>query len=199
MNWTVRSLLLGMLACTGCKDYPAPANVSACRAADRALAEYDMNHDGYLDAAELERCPALKNALAKLDTDNDGRVSADEINKRLTFFKKSRVGLTAVPCRVLLNRVPLAGAVVRFEPEKFLGTEVKPAEGITNASGVAIPKTEGQQLQGMQCGYYRIIVSKKNDSGQEMIPARYNAESILGEEVAPDFRKGGIRLQLRSR
>src|SRR5262245_3451268 len=60
---SVFCLLLLALCLTGCSSGPpavhAPA-LSPEEAGRQALAEYDANKDGFLDAKELEQCPALK-------------------------------------------------------------------------------------------------------------------------------------------
>jgi Ca2+-binding EF-hand superfamily protein len=52
----------------------------------KAMAKYDLNHDGKLDEAELaalqkDFAAAPKGDLAKFDTDHDGKLSADELAK----------------------------------------------------------------------------------------------------------------------
>jgi hypothetical protein len=168
--------------------------VSPAEAGRQALAEYDTNNDGFLDAAELERCPALKGALKELDTDNDGRLSADEIAARLTAFQATQTGLVAIPCRVTLNDKPLAGATVTLVPEKFMGPAFMPATGVSDAKGAVLLRVEGQELPGIPWGYYRIEVSRKNAAGAETLPARYNVRSVLGQEVKPDSRSLPLRL-----
>src|SRR5207302_7614851 len=84
------SLVLLIHGCSARVDMPP---ISPEEAAKQALAEYDKNKDGFLDANELEHCPALKNALKTLDKNKDGRLSADEIAERLTAFQATGVGL----------------------------------------------------------------------------------------------------------
>jgi hypothetical protein len=40
-------------------------------------------------------------------------------------------------------------------------------------------------LPGVPYGFYRIQVSRKDAEGKETIPARYNSETTLGQEVGP--------------
>jgi len=166
---------------------PTPS-LSSTGAAKEALAEYDTNRDGYLDAKELEQCPSLKKALKSMDTDKDGRLSGSEIAERLTLHQESGVGLISATCQVRLDGRPLPGATVTFVPEKFLGTAIKPASGVSDASGFVLLQAEEAAGPGVQPGFYRVQVSKKNAKGEETIPAKYNTKTILGEEVSPVMR-----------
>jgi hypothetical protein len=158
--------------------------------AKKALAQYDTNKDGFLDATELENCPALKSALKTLDKNKDGKLSADEIAERLSGFQASNVGMIGVPCRLTLDNEPLEGAAVTLVPEKFLGPEIEPASGVSDATGSVSLRVKDHPVPGARWGYYRIEVSKKNAAGTEMLPARYNAKTTLGAEVSPDMRRG---------
>jgi hypothetical protein len=92
---------------------------------------------------------------------------------------------------VQLDGRPLTDAKVLFEPESFLGDQVQAAEGETAAAGttsVSIPKANRPTPDtppGLQLGFYRVRISKEV-GGKETIPARYNSETTLGQEVAPD-------------
>src|SRR5438445_13166155 len=83
-----RWLVIGWLClCAGCSGRPSAVSapsLSPEEAGRQALAEYDANRDGYLDAKELERCPALKDALKAVDKNGDKRISAEEIAERLS-------------------------------------------------------------------------------------------------------------------
>jgi hypothetical protein len=103
--------------------------------------------------------------------------------------------LFPVQGQVLLDGKPLAGATVRFVPEKFLGDGFKPAEGVCDERGLAELRTEGGRLPGVACGFYRVEVCKPG-GGKESLPARYNAASTLGHEVAPDTERGNITFRL---
>jgi hypothetical protein len=89
-----------------------------------------------------------------------------------------------VTCVITHNGTPLPGATVTFVPEKFLGDEMKTGVGITEAHGVAKIKAPGGEMggRGLSPGFYRIEVTKPG----EPIPPKYNTETILGEEAAPD-------------
>jgi hypothetical protein len=164
------------------------------RVAQEAMAEYDTNHDGFLDAKELERCPALKSSLDTIDKNGDHRLSAEEIAGRIQIYQESQVAIKHVSCRVLLDGRPLEGATVTYIPEKFMGSSIKSASGVSDERGAVILTAQGENIAGAQPGLYRVQVSKKNASGQEMIPARYNQDTVLGIEVFPRKKtRAGLR------
>jgi len=187
------ALILGVLPGCGVGDTLTPPSYSPDETVKQIMAEYDTNHDGYLDAKELERCPALKNSLPSIDQNGDHRLSADELAGRIRMYAESQVALRHVNCRVFLDGRPLQGATVTYVPEKFMGSSLKSASGVSNDTGGVELTAEGEKLPGAQPGFYRVQVSKKNASGQEMIPARYNQDTILGAEVYPrKSRKPGV-------
>jgi hypothetical protein len=190
------SLTIGLLSGCGGSDALVAPSYSPESMAQEALAMYDTNHDGYLDAKEVERCPALKASFASIDKDGDHRLSAAEITDRIQSFQESQVALKSTHCQILLDGRPLRGATVTYVPEKFLGTSIKPASGVTDDGGGAGVTAEGEKLPGVQPGFYRVQVSKKNASGQETIPARYNQDTTLGTEVNPRGKKADRRAKL---
>jgi hypothetical protein len=161
------------------------------------VAEYDANKDGALDAKELEACPGLRSALKRTDKDNDNRLTADEIAERLTLFHDQGM-LGDVSVAVTLDGRPLAGATVTLVPEKFMGPGVKPATAVTDNEGTGFFKTEGSEYIQVAFGYYRVQVSK-NVQGKEVVPAKYNAQTVLGQEVSPDVEGRGSSLTIRLR
>jgi hypothetical protein len=181
---------LWLAACVGCGQAGPQAEVPALdpsAATALALADYDSDGDGSIDAAELEKSPALKSALALIDTDKDSAVAAMEIQNRIASLRAANLPLLPFSCEVLLDGRPLAEAEVRLVPEKFMGAAVKAASGKTNAAGWASPNVEGEPLlQGVHLGFFRVEISKKNAAGEETVPSRYNRESILGQLVALD-------------
>src|SRR5438552_8442226 len=106
--------LLGFALTTGCAPSGGarvdPPSMSPSAAAREALALYDANKDGVLDAAELEKCPALKVNLSKYDANGDGKLSADEIAARLHLLRDSKIGRLSAPSVVTLNCRRLAKA-----------------------------------------------------------------------------------------
>jgi hypothetical protein len=185
------SLAACFLSIAGCWRGPArvlPPKISPSSAASAAMAKYDTDKDGFLDAKELEKAPALRSALKRIDTDGDGKISASEIAARITTWQESKLGLATVRARVSLDGQPLEGATVTFVPEEFLGSEIQKAMGKTDNSGAAgmsieHPQTPG--LRGVQPGLYRVEISKVVN-GKESIPPKYNTETTLGVEVAQD-------------
>jgi EF hand len=181
-------LLSGLvLLAAGCRGGGPPGvpSFSPADAAAAALAEFDANKDGALDAKELEQCPPLREAFKRgLDKDKDGRVTAGEIMERLRIYQEEGM-MSVCSIQVLLDGNPLAGATVTMTPEKFLGPTFKPATGTTGPEGFAPLKVEGPQPGFVPYGFYRVAVSKQGAGGKEIIPARYNTQTTIGKEFAP--------------
>jgi hypothetical protein len=170
-------------------------------AAAAALAQYDTNHDGSIAGPELDKSPGLKSALPSMDADRDGKLSAAEIAARLSKYRSDEIPTFPFLCQVMLDGRPLAGAEVRVVPEPFLGDQVKPASGMTDADGGASLKIEGAADHGVHCGLFVVQISKKDAAGKETVPAKYNTQSTLGQEVARDVRaiEDGVTFNLSSR
>lgn len=187
---TATALLVGMLLSGGCRQ-GAPALVPphvARGASSAAIEKYDTDHDGAIGAAELAGVPALKKTLKRLDANGDGKITADEIDTRIAAWQKSGIALTRTQAAVRLNGQPLGDAQVTLIPESFLGDNIKPASGHTDASGLtflSVPNPKPGEA-GVHLGYYRIEVSKKNAAGTETIPAKYNSATELGAEITTE-------------
>ncbi len=182
-------LFLGglLFLAAGCKggDLPGVIKFSPQDAAAGALAEYDANKDGALDVKELNKCPSLREAMSRgLDKNKDGRVTEDELEERMSIYQEEGM-LGSVMVEVRLDGNGLRGATVTLTPEKFMGASFKPATGTTDASGSAVLQVEGLEQGVVPYGHYRIEVSRQGAGGKELIPARYNTQTILGREVAP--------------
>jgi hypothetical protein len=54
---------------------------------------------------------------------------------------------------------------------------------------------DGEYMPGLQCGLYKIKVSKAGTGGEEL-PAKYNAQTTLGREVFSSGRGGGTNIEL---
>ena len=195
-----------LLLNSGCSSTPARVtapSISASGAASGAMEKYDTNKDGSIDAAELEKAPALKEALDKIDANHDGKITADEITARINQWKDSKLGLTSMSVSIKLDGRPLDDATVTFVPEEFLGSAVQKATGKTDKNGMAMltianPPIAG--LTGVQPGLYRVEISKQAN-GQETVPAKYNTQTTLGQEVALDAKgmQEGVKFELTSK
>jgi hypothetical protein len=178
----------GALISAGCSQgLPRlrPPSINASSAAAKAIAMYDTDKDGKLSGAELDKCPALKAALAQIDTTGQGAITAAQIAARIKQWQEKKIGRMRLDCIVSRNGKPLAGAEVKFVPEEFLGDDIKMASGKTNKNGrawLSIPTTGPRDPPGVAFGFYRVEVTKAGDN----IPAKYNAETTLGIEVALD-------------
>jgi hypothetical protein len=191
---------MGLLAVAlgGCGGQPSPRVLPRDIAADagqRAMELYDANKDGFLDHGELEKVPGLKAALKQVDTNGEGKITADKINARIASWKESMDGRRQITCRVRNRGKPLVGATVTFVPETFLGENLKSASGTTDAHGRCGLREIGEQgPPGVSPGFYRVQITK---SGED-IPAKYNSETTIGQEVARDAagNEGAIPLDL---
>ena len=100
-------------------------------------------------------------------------------------------GVLSFGFNVTLDGSPLPGATVTFQPDPCLGDEIKPATTTTNAfggGGATIAKEDRPDPTspaGMHLGLYTVKVSKLVN-GKELIPRKYNEETILGQEVSAD-------------
>lgn len=171
---------------------PAPG-ISASAAGSGAMQQYDTNNDGKVCAEELDKAPALKEALKNLDKDGDGCVSADEVSARVEAWQDSGIGRMSFSCTIKRNGKPLTEATVNFVPEKYLGDELIGCTGKTDKNGVAVltipavdpPGTPDALPPGVACGLYLVEISKK-EGGTETVPAQYNTQTTLGQEIAQD-------------
>lgn len=203
-------LMAALLAGWGCRRGPAPVRqptIDPAASGRAAVALYDTDGDGLIAGAELDASPPLRAALSRLDTDGDGGVSADEVAERVRAWKAMRTGLASARFHVTLDGRPLSGGRLVLEPEPFLGSEIKPAEGTTNTFGDVSPSVAAEDLPdpslpgGVHFGLYRVRITK-DAAGRETLPARYNTETVLGQEVSyddPGMANNDIRFQLESR
>ncbi|HBO45747.1 MAG TPA: hypothetical protein DD670_17845 [Planctomycetaceae bacterium] len=178
-------LAIALYCNSGCSRAPSrvkPPSIDAKAAGAAAMEQYDANQDGKIDGVELEKAPSLKAALANLDNSNDKSVDADEVTKRIEAWHESKKGLMSVMTMVTIGGRPLAGATVVFEPEAFLGPNIKQATGTTNEQGVALMRIEGADSPGVAPGLYLVRITNEGMN----LPTKYNTETILGAEVAAD-------------
>jgi hypothetical protein len=172
----------GMVGCGNSGPARVLPDLPDASAPKTAIELYDTNHDGFLDAKELEAVPGLKAALKQVDTDKDGKISEAEIAGRIQFWADSHTARMPASCRVMHKGVPLAGAKVVFKPEKFLGGAIQTGSGTTTREGYAMinsPCAADPAVDGMSPGFYRVEITKDG----EKVPARYNTETTLGTEV----------------
>ncbi len=183
-----------------------PPSISASGAASKAMELYDKDGDGKISGAELDNAPALKAAMATLDMNGDKAVTADEISARVKSWQASPAALTGVRASVTLDGQPLAGAEVTFEPDPCLGDDIKASKGTINMYGDVAPAIPPDQRPtpnspgGVQLGLYLVRITK-TINGKETIPARYNTQTTLGQEVAyddPAFKNRSIAFHLKS-
>jgi hypothetical protein len=168
-----------------------PPDIDAGDAGDQAIELYDKDGDGAIAGAELDAVPGVKAAMETIDADKDGKATAEEIAARVESWQATRVGVMSINCSVTLDgRVP-AGAIITFEPESFLGDNIKAGVGEVGPGGsalVSIPKDQRPAKDtppGLQLGLYRVRISLKSN-GQETIPSQYNSETTLGQQVSGD-------------
>lgn len=195
------SLLCG---CTGRK--PAriePPKMDASAMGKAAVVAYDADKDGLLSTEELAKFPAVQGAKTLYDKNQDGKIDATEIADRIQAWQGSRVALMSVSCTVQLDGKPLDGARVELVPEPFLAEYLPAAGGTTDSRGraglsadAAAPGGDAPKIAGVNCGLYRIRVTHP----AQKIPAAYNTETTLGQEIAVDnYEAAHIRLDLQSR
>ena len=204
-------LILGVLFCgtiVSCSRLPGRIpmpKLDPTAASQAAIEQYDTDGDGSLGDDELASCPPLKNSLATLDQDGNGQIEGSEIERRLAHWIEADQALMVIPYEVSFRGQLLEGATLTFIPEPFLGSAFTPASGVTDQYGVASVIHEPEDRpdpdfpQGIRVGFYRIEVTKEVN-GKEVLPKKYNTESILGQEIAPGaagLGQGMLQLQLR--
>lgn len=177
-----------------------PPGIDAVAAGKLAIQQYDTNGDGQIGGPELDEAPALKASIKNLDANGDKQISGEEITARIEDWQTGRVGKMGLLVLVTRGGRPLEGATVKFVPEKFLGDEIQPAEGVTDELGyadlsVAVDPSDPTDVRGVQCGLYRVEITKQGAK----IPAMYNTETGFGQEVANDAEniQEGIEFKLR--
>lgn len=194
------SCLLSM-GCSSGSDRVRPPSISASTAGEAAVAEFDQDGDQQLSATELDQAPGIQ--LDSLDRDTDGYLSSGEISDRINEWQESGVGQLSHSLRVKIDKKPLADAEVTLEPYAFLGTNVLKATGVSDSDGVVVLAIEksvraAPNVPTMQYGFYRIRISKKSGD-KELIPKRFNLESGLGCEVAPNQRSSTKAISISSK
>ncbi len=172
--------------CSHVPPRPARPSFDPVSAARAAMVQYDHNGDGKIDANERKECPARLQAMDLMDVNHDGALTLDEITARMQKWKESPAVVINGSTQVLLDGQPLVGATVTYEPEKFMGPAYQTASGVTDSVGFADIKGQDPKYPGLYLGLYRVRISKVQ-GGRESLPSRYNTETILAREVAPDL------------
>jgi hypothetical protein len=169
--------------------------------AAQAIAALDTNKSGVLEGAEIVQAQGLRSGLSAIDADESGTITAAEIEQRLRRYGEFPVATLPLGCVVRVDGQPLAEGEVRLVPESFFGDSRQVVLGRSDEHGVVDFRVEGSQAFGVPQGMYRIEVSKPDAAGNETLPARYNTQSQLGQEIAFDRREieGALRLELSSR
>ena len=149
-----------------------PPGIDADAAGPAAIQEYDTNGDQAIAGDELAKAGSIRQAFMKIDgavegSSPDQKITADEITARINKWKESRVGRMATQCTVRWRGQPLAGAEVRFVPEKFLGEDIQAAVGTTDQNGTAVLSIPDVKPPGVAPGLYKVEISKKGPGGQE--------------------------------
>jgi len=160
-----------------------PPKINASAAAAQAMAMYDTNKDGKISGDEFRQCASLK-AIAK-----DGTVTSDVLASLFAKWTDSGIGREGANVRILHNGKQLAGAAVRLVPEKFLGTDIQPATGKTDAFGatiLSVPTRDPGEPKGVSLGFYRVEITKDGEN----VPAVYNTETTLSMGVLGDQTGG---------
>ena len=100
-------------------------------------------------------------------------------------------------CTVTRDGKGCPDVTVTFVPEKFMGDAIKPGSGISDADGNVDIKVGGEPISGLSLGYYRVEASLKDASGKETLPARFNTDTKIGQEVQ-QRRTSHTRIELDS-
>lgn len=164
--------MLFLVGCTGQEKRVVAPSMNAQAVGKAAVEEFGA--DGKISPEQLKKVPSLA-GLAK----GDAGVTADDIANQILAWQKTRLGRVMWSCGVLKNGKPLAGAKVKFVPEKFLGSSFPAAEGVTGPDGSTSMRIPNATPPGLALGFYRVEITKDGES----IPAKYNTETTLGQAI----------------
>jgi hypothetical protein len=203
----VSALSAALVGCSGGPTAIQKPSFDPSGSAEKAMEIYDADKDGFIAGPELEKASSINGALKNIDKDLDGKVSEQEIADRINTWENLTIGLTNIYCEITLDGAPLGGASIRFVPEEFMGGAIEEASDITGFTGIASPiiplekRPAADIPPGLQIGFYKVTISKK-DGDKELVPSKYNSETILGQQVAPDdpgVASGKVRFTLRTK
>lgn len=175
----------------GCNSGPTKISipiVDASAAASGAIKLADKDGDGAISKAEAVATPSLNMEFDKYDANKDGKIDAGEIESRIASWTVKRAKVVPISFYVKLDGRALEGAQVVMEPEPFMGGVLATAESQVSGSGACGPTVLPELLSkeipvGMFCGLYRLKITHPD----KQIPAKYNEQTELGMEVAPDY------------
>lgn len=179
-------ILLGASACSHRPPRIEAPKVDPQQAAQQAIATYDTDRDGAISKKEAVTVPGVLAVFNAYDLDNSGAISQVEFANRLEEIYRLRTAITPLRVTVSMDGQPLEGALVEFAPEAYLGAEVMPATGTTDAGGTAtmsistehLPESQ-RRIRGIHFGTYRVRVTHPTKS----IPEKYHTKSIVGYET----------------
>jgi hypothetical protein len=153
-----------------------------------AVQQYDQDGNGTLSKVELAQCPGILKAIDLYDLNKDGEVTSSEIADRINLWKEHKTASMTVSCSVMLNGRQLDGGKVEFAPEEFFGGKLHPASGEIQGGYAmvfvdpSLLPPDQADLQGVHPGVYKVKITHPTIQ----IPAKYNTETTLGQEVALD-------------
>ena len=177
--------ILALLGCSGCSNGPkritAP-KLDAEEITNRALTEFDKNQDSVIDAEELKDSPSLSYSMVAIDRNENGELERDELMARFETYVKRKIGLRQQQILVKKKGRPLANVNVELVPAPLMEGLIVTAKGQTGPSGYAMLKSENAPAPAAQVGFYRAKVT----SDKQKIDAKFNTETTLGVEIAPN-------------
>ncbi|HMO84909.1 MAG TPA: hypothetical protein PKC18_08330 [Lacipirellulaceae bacterium] len=176
---------------SGCGSGPAKINIPVVNASGAALAAIelaDRDSDGAISKEEAKTVPSLHVEFDKYDGNGDGKLDAAEIESRIQSWTARGAKVVPISFYVRMDGQPLVGARVVLEPEPFMGGVLASAESMVSGGGACGPSVPRELLTkevpiGVFCGLYRMKVTHP----QKAIPAKYNEQTELGIEIAPDY------------
>ncbi len=78
-----------------------------------------------------------------------------------------------------------------------MGGTIKAASGVSDEEGDVKLMIEGESVAGVNLGYYRIEASLKDEQGNELLPEKFNKETVFGREV-PSDRAAAVTISFES-
>jgi hypothetical protein len=188
-------LFLTQIGCMGEPPRIEAPYINADDAGQEAIKQFDANHDGKISGTEFDKAPSLLMSitLGNFNTTKDKGITAADITGRIKAWQATKAGRCGgITCTITRNGKPLGGADVKFVPEKFLGDKLPEGSGKTGSDGVAlitVPLIGTDDAPGLPPGFYRVEVTMPDGS----IPAKYNTQTIFGDEIYPDKRRDAPR------